>query len=56
MNPLICPLCWTVAVLDAPPKIGEPHLCPCMDRKPFTAPVAMVRLVIPQGYELRRVE
>jgi len=55
MTPLVCPRCWTVAIVDAPPKLGEPpHTCPCLDRPPITKPIALVRLRLPDDYELRK--
>lgn len=55
MTPLICPLCRTVSIVDTPPKIGEPLICPCVHRPPFTSGVALARLQLPEGYELVRV-
>jgi hypothetical protein len=52
--PLICPHCLTVAVFDTPPKLGEPRMCPCLDRPPITQPVAFMRLKLPEGYEVTR--
>jgi hypothetical protein len=53
--PLVCPRCWSVAVVDTPPKLGEPIMCPCLDRRPISSPVALVRLRLPEGYELARI-
>lgn len=53
MIPLICPRCFIVTVVDAP-ALGEPRNCPCLDRPPYTNPVAMMRLRLPDGYELTR--
>ena len=47
--PLVCPHCYTVAIA---PAVGEPVMCPCLDRPPYTKPVTMMRLRLPQGYEI----
>jgi len=49
---LFCPHCHAVAVVDAPPEIGKPLMCPCLDHPPITKPVAFMRLHLPEGYEL----
>lgn len=54
--PLICPHCFTVVVVATPPKLGEPRMCSCLDCPPITKPVAFMRLRLPEGFELSRVE
>jgi hypothetical protein len=53
MIPLVCPHCLTVVIVDQPPPLGAPPLkCPCLDRPPFCSAVALMRLRLPEGYEL----
>ena len=52
MRPVLCPMCWTVKMVETPP--GEPVLCSCLDNPPLTRPIACVRLRLPEGYEVVR--
>ena len=53
--PLLCPLCRAVHVFDKPAKPGEVRTCPCIDRRPITTAVPLVRLKLQEGYEITRI-